>query len=421
MTDASSDRASLAAVLEHPERLRALHGTMLLDSPGEEAFDRLARLAARLLRTPLATVTLVDRDRQFYKACVGMPEPLATTRETPLDLSFCRHTVHVGAPLVIPDTRDDPRVASMASVTEFGVRAYAGVPLFADGHAIGTICVMDLRPRGFTDEEIAALGDLAASVTTEIELRAALRASAETAARLREATAVAEAARRAAEMADEGKSNLIAMMSHDLRTPLNAILGYAQVLESGAGGELTGEQRRYVQRIEVSQRHLGRMIEDLLTFARGYAGRVEFRPARLDSASTLATAAAMIEPLAQARGLEFRVDERVADAGAARGDPDRAVQVLVNLLTNAVKFTGRGGRVTLAARRGDGAVLWQVHDTGMGIAADRLDAVFEPFVQAGRSAHGDDGLGLGLAISRDLARGMRAIATLWDEYGRAAR
>ncbi len=415
MTGTPTDRALLAAVLEHPERLRALHRTMLLDSPTEEGFDRLARLAARALDTPFATVTLLDRDRQFYKACVGMPEPLATTRETPLDMSFCRHTVHLGEPLVIPDTREDPRVATMASVTEFGVLAYAGVPLFVDGHAIGTICVMDLRPRAWSPAEIAALRDLAASVTTEIELRAALRASAETADRLREATALAESARAEAERANQAKARFLAAMSHDLRTPLNAIGGYAQLIEIGARGPVTDEQRRDLVRIQASQAHLLRIIDDLLAFARLEAGHVQYRLQALPSAATLASAAAMVEPLAQARGIAFAVHPEADRAGAARADPDRALQILVNLLTNAVKFTPPGGRIELRADRTAGSVRWQVRDTGIGIPTDRLAAVFEPFVQVGGA--GGDGVGLGLAISRDLARGMSGDVDVESEVG----
>ena len=186
-------------VLGDPARLAVLRATGLLDAPTEAAFDRLATLAAKLLRTPLATVTLVEAGRQFYTACVGLPEPLAAARETPLDVSFCRLTVveaalgtlgagAAGGALAIPDTRVDPRTRAMASVTQLGVHAYAGVPLVIDGQPLGTLCVMDVSPRAWTADELEVLAALGHSVTAEVELRLAN-------ARLREAGVEAAATR----------------------------------------------------------------------------------------------------------------------------------------------------------------------------------------------------------------------------------
>ncbi len=171
--------------MHDPARLAALRATGLLDSPPEASFDRIAALAARLLSAPVATVTLVDAERQFYTACVGMPAELAERRETPLDVSFCRLTIADaalgalaagdGSPgaLVIPDTRLDPRTRDMASVTQLGVHAYAGVPILLDGQPIGTVCVMDLRARAWSADDVALLGDLGRAATTEIALRVA--------------------------------------------------------------------------------------------------------------------------------------------------------------------------------------------------------------------------------------------------------
>ena len=162
-----------------PARLAALQRTALLDSPAEEAFDRLTRLAARVLRVPVALVVLVDADRQFFKSQVGLPEPWASRRETPLSHSFCRHQVDSGDILVIDDARRHPLVRDNLAIRDLGAVAYAGVPLVtSDGQPLGSFCVIDHRPRHWTAEEVAILEELTASAVTEIELQGALREAA---------------------------------------------------------------------------------------------------------------------------------------------------------------------------------------------------------------------------------------------------
>jgi formate hydrogenlyase transcriptional activator len=157
--------------IQDAERLATLRRTALLDTPPEEAFDRLTRLATTFLRVPVALVSLVDRDRQFFKSSVGLPEPLASLRQTPLTHSFCKHVVASGEPLILSDIgtssfKDDP------SVFGLGEMAYTGVPLTTtEGHALGSFCVVDTAPREWTDEEIETLRILASSVMTEIAVR----------------------------------------------------------------------------------------------------------------------------------------------------------------------------------------------------------------------------------------------------------
>jgi formate hydrogenlyase transcriptional activator len=165
------DRSAADSILD-AGRLSAVRRTGLLDSPPEEAFDRLTRLAASILHVPVALVSLVEGNRQFFKSSVGLPEPLATVRQTPLEHSFCRHAVASGQPLVVSDARGDPRFAGKPSVFERPAIAYAGVPLLTgDGHTLGTFCVVDDKPRDWTEEEIRVLRSLAASAMTEIGSR----------------------------------------------------------------------------------------------------------------------------------------------------------------------------------------------------------------------------------------------------------
>jgi GAF domain len=171
----------LARALGLPGRLAALHDSGLLDSPPEEQFDRLARLAARVVNAPVALVSAVDEDRQFFKSCLGLPEPWATRRETPLSHSFCQHVVADREPVVIRDAREDERMRDNLAIRDMGVIAYLGVPLITrEGHAIGTLCVIDHQPRVWTDEEVQLVEDVAAAVVTEITLRGEGQAQAST-------------------------------------------------------------------------------------------------------------------------------------------------------------------------------------------------------------------------------------------------
>jgi len=157
-----------------PARLAALRGTALLDTLPEPAFDRLARLATRVLGVPIALVSLVEADRQFFKSAVGLPEPWASRQETALTHSFCRHVVAQRRPVVVADARVHPVLAANLAVRDLGVIAYAGVPLVnVDGHVLGSFCAIDAQPRAWSDDDVAVLSDLGAAVVAEIELRAA--------------------------------------------------------------------------------------------------------------------------------------------------------------------------------------------------------------------------------------------------------
>ena len=161
-----------AKALADPGRLAALRESGLLDTPAEESFDRLTRLAAKVVNAPVALVSAIDEDRQFFKSCLGLPEPWATDRETQLTHSFCQHVVTAREPVVITDAREDERVIDNLAIRDMGVIAYLGVPLFSrDGQAIGTLCVIDHEARIWKREEITLIQDLAAAVVTQITLR----------------------------------------------------------------------------------------------------------------------------------------------------------------------------------------------------------------------------------------------------------
>lgn len=162
-------------ILRDPQRLEALRQLSLLDSPAEPAFDRLTRLATRILNAPTGLVSLLDIDRQFFKSAVGLSEPWASRRETPLSHSFCQYTVASREPLIFEDATQHDLVRENLAIPDLGVMSYADIPLMTPtGDALGTFCVIDTVTRAWQDDEIEILKDLAASVMTEIALRAEL-------------------------------------------------------------------------------------------------------------------------------------------------------------------------------------------------------------------------------------------------------
>jgi PAS domain S-box-containing protein len=223
-----------------------------------------------------------------------------------------------------------------------------------------------------------------------------------------------------AEAASLAKSEFLAAMSHELRTPLNAIGGYVDLLQLGIRGPLTDEQQEYLDRIRRSQKHLLAIISDLLNFSRIEAGQITYDIRPVVMQEVFDAVGPMIVPQAMAKSVDFQW-EKLANDVVVSADRSRLEQILLNLLSNAVKFTDEGGRVRMTSSSTDGHVRVDVADTGIGIPKENLSAIFEPFVQVGRSLTSNtEGTGLGLAISRDLARAMKAELSVESTPGKGS-
>ena len=230
--------------------------------------------------------------------------------------------------------------------------------------------------------------------------------------------AIADARRLAkAEAANTAKGEFLAAMSHELRTPLNAIGGYTELLSLGLGGPVNPAQLDYLERIRKSQQHLLGIISDLLNFSRIEAGHINYALVPIELRKVIDSVMPMIEPAAAAKAIKLTIEPSSGDCSAV-GDTARVDQILLNLLSNAIKYTSPAGSITVKCAVSADSASISVTDTGRGVPKEKLEAIFEPFVQLGRSlSSAHEGMGLGLSISRDLARAMNGDLIVASKVG----
>jgi len=271
------------------------------------------------------------------------------------------------------------------NLNESGVRAILAVPMVREGRLIGSLVVSRNHPGNFPIEAIELLRTFATQSALAIQNARLFREIADKSRQL--------------EAASRHKSEFLANMSHELRTPLNAIIGFSEVLVDRMFGELNEKQDEYLKDIYASGQHLLSLINDILDLSKIEAGRMDLELSEFDLPQAIQNALTLVRERALRRGIALHhvIDARVADV---RADERKIKQVLLNLLSNAIKFTPEGGRIEVRAAPADGMVEVSVTDTGVGIAPEDLEAVFEEFRQVGTADKKAEGTGLGLALSR---------------------
>lgn len=373
-------------------RLEALSALEVLGTGPEAEFDALTRLAAQLCGTKVSVVSLVDANVVWAKSNVGVAEHFPSEagqffHRAPRDLTFCAHAILAPELMEVPDTASDPRFADNPAVAGAPhIRFYAGAPLQAgDGHAIGTLCVMDTEPRHLRPDQREALEILSRQVMANLRARA----------RAKDLDIALKAARGLAEQ----RSSTLAFLGHEVRNALAALIALTEAWMEGreAAGPASIASAHGCAREAVD------LLNAVLDHARGEAGQIRLEPRPFELRASLARALDLARPRAAAKGLALGLEVDPGLPDLLLGDAARLHQVWLNLLGNALKFTERGG-ITVRARRGHGdRVAVSVEDTGPGIPPEALDRLFQPFQQAEGSFGRAGGAGLGLAICRQLA------------------
>ena len=376
----------MSTELHEQQRLSVIIDTNLLDTTEEETFDRFTRLASAILKTPVSLVSLIDRDRQFFKSSFGLPEPWATKRETPLSHSFCQHVVSTNEPLSVADARTHPLLQHNLAIADLGVVAYLGMPLTTtEGYTLGSFCAIDTEPREWSEEDVKILRDLADLVTDKIELRLFAKQLHTDYLQLRNLELF--------------RAEMVEMLVHDLRNPLTSFLsGLDTILRIG---KLTDIQKRCLSIARNGGKTLAQMIDSILDLSKSATDRLELKLAAISPTEIMQAACKQMMPLAGKSNV--RLVYHASELPALMVDCEKLRRVMVNLVSNAIQNTPPGGEIFVQAIKTEQQTIqFTVKDTGRGIPAEAFDRIFEKFerLQPEQGIGSRNGTGLGLPFSQ---------------------
>ncbi len=349
-------------------RLASLYGYDILDSEQEGIFDELTELAADIFDAPIALISLVDESRQWFKARVGLD-----AEQTPRDVAFCSHAILQPGVFVVPDTLEDDRFADNPLVTgDPHIRFYAGAPLYtAEGHGLGTLCVIDREPREITPKQQRALSVLRTHVLKLLEMRRMTREL---------------------ELSYQELESFSYSLSHDIRTPLRAITGFSQILLDDHAEELSPEANRLLGRICHSGLRMDQLTTDILNLARQSRQLPDFQ--QLDLSALAHQVVDEFNNANPKRPLEVKVQTGLH----AMADPGLLRVVLTNLFDNAHKFTAKTAKplIEFGALEHEQTTVFFVRDNGIGFEMAYAGKLFQPF-QRLHEEEDYPGNGIGLA------------------------
>jgi signal transduction histidine kinase len=378
------------------QRLNTLRKYEILDTASEREFDDLTTIASVICGTSIALVSLVDKNRQWFKSKHGLD-----AKETHRDIAFCSHAILQEEVFVVEDATKDMRFFDNPLVTEDpNIGFYAGVPIKAyNGDALGTLCVIDQKPMLLAPDKKEALEALARQVEALFELR-------------RKNTLVITKQQEIAEKnvqlesSNKHKTRFLNHVSHEIRTPLNAIIGFSQILsERTPVSENTSEDSdaQLIRHIKIATEGLADIVNHVLDFSRIQAGKMTKQPKHIQTSDMLDEVALINNKRAQEKDviLSYSLASDVPEVVLI--DKVKLIQILVNLIGNAVKFTPADRTVKIEVSMFDEQLLFKVIDEGVGISDEQQKLIFEPFQQL-ENKHGDNyvGSGLGLTICKEL-------------------
>lgn len=386
------------------ERLAALKRYNILDTLSEPEFDDVVNLISYICEVPIAHVSFIDENRQWFKSLVGF-EAVEVDRET----TFCQYTIMEEDIWEIPDTHQNDIVKNSEHVTDgLKIRFYAGIPITTpDGYNIGTICAIDQVPKKLNDQQKTALATLARHVIALLELRIK--------------NEELDLQTKIAEKAVSAKDRFLANMSHEIRTPLNAIIGFTELLSQD---KLTGDQEEYVANVKTAGENLLGIVNDVLDLSKIESGNLLIESYPFNLRASLKHIHELLK-VKVAPGVDFNLFLDADLPEIVVGDKGRLTQILMNLAGNALKFTQQG-EVTVSVKmvsetNEKHTIRFSVKDTGIGISKDKLNKVFERFTQAEESTTREfGGTGLGLNIVKQLIELQNSEINVNSELGRGS-
>jgi signal transduction histidine kinase len=371
---------------EESQRLGLLHSLELLDTPPEAAFDAITRLAAQLTNRPIALIGLVDAERTWFKARVGLE-----AEQSPREISFCNATLTAEDIFEVVDAKAEPRFADNPLVVgPPHVRYYAGLPLTVAGLPVGSLCVVDHEPYKLDESQRNGLRILR-HLTIELL---------------------------AQRLASRAKSEFIGHLSHEMRTPMNAVLGFGQLIHRQAdpGSRMAVRAGHIV----TAGRHLLELVNESLDLMRLEAGAVQLDIRPFDIVPVLSEVKDLITPIADERRIEVQLD--APQTLHIHADERRAKQVLLNLTANAIKYGPEGSAIAMTAGGGVEIEPWvSVLDQGPGMTAKQMARLFRPFDRLGQEHGQVQGTGIGLALSKQLVEAMGGRIEVNSELGKGSQ
>ena len=362
------------------ERQAWLDELEILDSAEEQAYDDLTALAAMICGTPIALVSLIDNERQWFKSHHGLE-----ARETPRDVAFCAHAIHGNELFVVEDALKDQRFHDNPLVSGAPeVKFYAGAPLvLSDNIRLGTLCVIDNHPRTLSAEQKTALEALARQVVSHLELRLKLRTL---------------------EALDASKDAFVSMVSHELRTPLTSLNGALRLIDRKVAGQFDEQSRDLISISIRNSERLMNIVNDILDVAGLNSGHFELDSGPVDVGELVNKAVEFNIGYCQQCGCNLVADTSGLDRHLTlNADEQRLLQVITNLVSNAAKFTHSGDTIELTAGIDSDAVTFSVIDHGPGIPVEQRAQLFKAFEQGGSGCNSKlPGTGLGLHICKQI-------------------
>ncbi len=386
------------------ERLQALRDLKLLDTPAEENFDSITRIASEICGVPVALVSLIDQDRQWFKAKHGID-----IAETPREISFCGHAICAKDEIfTVTDAQKDPRFFDTPLVIgDANVRFYAGVPLHVDDDlAIGTLCVMDSQPRELSDSQIAALKALKQQVLSQFELRRHVKGL--------------QQANQQLENLNQEKNEFMGILAHDLKNPLSIIKNLSEEIEEDLDALAADELQSMVHNIQQSSNKMTHLIMNLLDVHALEAGKMRSHLDEFDLRPHIEQSLAQYQPAAKRKQIQLLSD--LTDVGNIQADSAHIGSVLDNLISNAIKYSPLNTQVSVRLYQQGDKIGFEVKDQGPGLSESDQKALFGKFQRlSAQPTGGEHSSGLGLYFVKKLVLLMQA--TIWCEshLGEGAR